>query len=62
MIITRAMQRNALRALGIPSDGTIASVVITTTAVVVVRVQGDQSWTEVHYAARDRTPHREEQP
>ncbi|QFP94120.1 hypothetical protein SEA_JABBERWOCKY_65 [Gordonia phage Jabberwocky] len=52
-MITRAMQRNALRALGIEPDGTIASVTITTTKVVVARVhaESESSWTDVYDVA-----------
>lgn len=48
-ILTRAMQKNALAALGIESDGTVASVTITPSAVVIVRVitESAQSTTEV---------------
>ncbi|AUX81907.1 hypothetical protein FDJ33_gp71 [Gordonia phage Brandonk123] len=47
------MQRNALRALGIEPDGTIASVTITTTKVVVARVhaESESSWTDVYDVA-----------
>lgn len=52
-VVTRAMQRNALRALGVAADGTVASVTITPSSVVVVHVRGESvgdpgpmSWTE----------------
>lgn len=48
-ILTRAMQKNALAALGIELDGTVASVTITPSSVVIVRVitESAQSTTEV---------------
>lgn len=52
-VVTRAMQRDALRALGVETDGTVASVTITPSTVVVVHVRepgagdpGPMSWTE----------------
>lgn len=38
-IVTRAMQKNALRALGIENDGSVATVLITPNAVVVAHVR-----------------------
>ncbi len=56
MILTHAMQKNALRALGVDQDGTVASVTITPNEIVVVpvRTEDAHAWTEVrHVADRD---------
>lgn len=53
MILTRAMQKNALSALGVDQDGTVASVTITPNMIVVVHIRAEDShaWTEVRHVA-----------